>query len=238
MKYLIAGTARNISHSWERVKQSLFQLFQLEYSCVIVESNSEDNTVQLLNDWASVTPNVTIITLGTLEGSRTQRIARCRNEYLKYLDGHDYMLVVDLDEILVLNSDFKQQLDSCFARSDWDAIASNRRKHYYDIWALRSRELGCVDDCWEKLKNPVFFLQTGKFIGTRLEPDWDKYLTRFKKNIPSTSHWIECQSAFGGMALYKVSSITGRKYDGNKTCEHVSFHTGLRMFINPNFMSG
>jgi hypothetical protein len=58
------------------------------------------------------------------------------------------------------------------------------------------------------------------------------------KVIPSESAWIECQSAFGCMALYKTASIVNRRYDGRKTCEHVSFHAGLRIFINPTFISG
>jgi hypothetical protein len=40
------------------------------------------------------------------------------------------------------------------------------------------------------------------------------------------------------MALYKTKVVRGRRYNGDQTCEHVSFHEGLLMFINPGFISG
>jgi len=232
MRYLIAGTCRNITPTWERVKQSLFRIFDTvkEYTCVIVESNSNDNTLQLLNSWNA--PNVKILSLGNLNGSRTQRIARCRNEYLKYIDGHDMMLVVDLDDVLVIQPNFEEQLNSCFVRSDWDAIGSNRTGIYYDLWALRSKQLGFDFDCWDMLAR-----NDKKWIG-KIKNSYQHFVGQYFKVLIADGSWIECQSAFCGMALYKIPSIRRRVYDGNTTCEHVSFNSGLRMFINTKFMSG
>lgn len=38
--------------------------------------------------------------------------------------------------------------------------------------------------------------------------------------------------------FYKASSVRRRRYSGDSTCEHVSFNSGLKMFINPCFISG
>jgi glycosyltransferase involved in cell wall biosynthesis len=225
----VVGTARNISSSWTSVQKSLEIILDalIDYECIIIESNSSDNTLQLLHDW-SKNKNITVLSLGFLkEKERTKRIATCRNKYMEVIhdskNTYKYTLIIDLDESLQIEKDFKNQLDTCFLRSDWDAVASNRRGKYYDIWALRSKTLEIEYDCWEMVKK----------FGNR-----QKYVHNHQKIIPTTGDWIECDSAFGCMVLYKTNSIISRKYNGNITCEHVSFHQGLKMFINPAFISG
>ena len=230
MKYLIVGLARNIEHCWQETKRSLQKI---EEACgndcvsLIVESNSSDKTVALCVEWSG--QNRYFMPLGNLnEHVRTKRIAACRNEYMQFFenngffDSHDYLIVVDLDTSLAIEDDFKTQLSSCFVRDDWDAIASNRRGRYYDIWALRSAALGCTFDCWE---------MANKHRDV-------SYVRRFQTVICPKLAWIPCESAFGCMAIYKTKAIKGRRYDGSPTCEHVSFNMGLRMFINPEFISG
>jgi glycosyltransferase involved in cell wall biosynthesis len=237
MKFLVAGTARNITKTWDIAKLSLSRIFETiqNYTCVIVESNSDDNSLEVLQNWASEDSRRTVISLGNLEGLRTQRIARCRNKYLKYITDHDYLLVVDLDDVLRIQDTFKEQLESCFLRNDWDAIGSNRLYKYYDLWALRCEKLGVIDDILTK--NVSRFVQ-GKLRALTNEEYISCYVTPMQKNIPITDDWIECTSAFGGMALYKTFAIRGHWYNGDKTCEHISFNEGLRIFINPKFISG
>ena len=62
--------------------------------------------------------------------------------------------------------------------------------------------------------------------------------TRLCKNIPTSTGFIPCTSAFGGMALYKTKAIKDKTYNGDETCEHISFHKGLKMYINSEFISG
>jgi hypothetical protein len=206
-----------------------------------VESNSNDTTLQKLREWSNEKQHV--LSLGHLnEPSRTKRIAAARNAYMNwfenhgYFDTYDYMLVVDLDSSLRIESDFQKQLHSCMIRDDWDGIGSNRRGRYYDIWALRSDALGCTFDCWEMVSKPV------KFGILTVKPPYHeqvkKFVYAFQNVIPPTQEWIPCKSAFGCMALYKVKSVMNRVYNGDTTCEHISFHSGLRMFINPAFISG
>jgi hypothetical protein len=231
MKYIIVGLARNIAHCWEQTNRSLLKI---QAACggdcvtLIVESNSTDGTRDILKAWEGA--NKIVLNLGELsEPVRTKRIAQCRNAYMDFFESHGFfdshgcMIVVDLDTSLEIEDEFKQQLESCFVRDDWDAIASNRRGRYYDIWALRSEALGCTFDCWE--------------MANRLK-DVDKYIRRFQKPIYPKLEWIPCTSAFGCMALYKTQAIRGKRYNGDRTCEHVSFNKDLRMFIHPGFISG
>ena len=237
MKFLVAGTARNIIKTWDIAKVSLSRIFETieNYTCVIVESNSDDTSLEVLQNWASEDSRRTVISLGNLEGLRTQRIARCRNEYLQYITDHDYLLVVDLDDILRIQDTFKEQLQSCFTRNDWDCIGSNRLGKYYDLWALRCEKLGVIDDILSK--NTPRFIK-GRFRILTHEEYFSRYVTPLRKNIPIDSEWIYCTSAFGGMVLYKTSAIQGHIYNGDTTCEHISFNEGLRIFINPKFISG
>ena len=155
---------------------------------------------------------------------------------MKYITDHEYLLVIDLDDILNIQNNFQEQLNSCFLRNDWDCIASNRLGEYYDIWALRSYELGIDFDCWEMANKYGITKLTSR--GFQKIRDRKNYVDKFMVNIPQNSKWIICQSAFGGMALYKTSAIKSKKYNGDKTCEHVELNKDLRIYINPKFISG
>jgi len=59
-------------------------------------------------------------------------------------------------------------------------------------------------------------------------------------SIPWDSDWIEVDSAFGGLALYRASCLRGCFYssEGREVCEHVVLHrkikdNGGKIFINP-----
>lgn len=237
---LIAGTARDITKTWGRASKSLDIIFDAvgEYQCVVIESNSSDDTLAVLNRWAAKDATRRhVVSLGTVDiKKRTARIAACRNAYMDYFtreqmwDNAEHLMVLDIDNVLSVDRNFKDQLQTCFERDDWDGVASNRRGLYYDIWALRSRALGCTFDCWEM----VFKIDKQGTEKERVA----KYVTAFKKHIPPTDPWIPCESAFGAMAIYKTAAVRERRYNGNKTCEHVPFNEGLHMFINPALISG
>jgi hypothetical protein len=176
---------------------------------------------------------MTIISQGLTGGSRTVRIAKARNEYMNFFRNHglfdsfSYLLVIDLDNALEIQHDFQEQLNSCLEKESWDMIASNRIGPYYDIWALRSKKLGIEYDCWDMVTK-----------NGHTKDAIQNFVSKFQVPILRTDPWIPCESAFGGMALYKTKSISNRVYNGDKTCEHVSFNDGLNIFINPKFISG
>jgi hypothetical protein len=63
--------------------------------------------------------------------------------------------------------------------------------------------------------------------------------------IPETADWIEVDSAYGGISIYRKVAIEGAEYSGwsgHPTCEHVSLNAeirskGFRIFINPRFVN-
>jgi hypothetical protein len=65
--------------------------------------------------------------------------------------------------------------------------------------------------------------------------------------IPQDGEWIEVDSAFGGLAIYRRDCLRHARYIGlNKTgreiCEHVPFHMALRkrgsrIFVNPKLIN-
>jgi len=259
MNLLIAGTGRDIEKYWPNTIKSLDIIFSSvdDYRCVFVESNSSDNTLNSMNEWALTDNRRTILSLGNLTDiSRTVRIAKCRNKYLQYFkennlfDEFDYILVIDLDDVLNIEVNFKEQLESCFKITEWDAIASNRKDKYYDIWALRSNSeiLNCDFDCinipYQKIQRYCPYTKKNilsKVLDNSKYPYLKKYLddpSILCKHIPTDFGFIECTSAFGGMAIYKTKVIKDRLYDGYTTCEHISFHIGLKIYINSKFISG
>ena len=73
----------------------------------------------------------------------------------------------------------------------------------------------------------------------------NKYIHVFDKF--DTGQRLEVDSAFGGIAIYKVSIIGDCKYigsydDGTELCEHVPFHqcikeNGGKIYINTDFLT-
>lgn len=65
--------------------------------------------------------------------------------------------------------------------------------------------------------------------------------------LPPDSEWIEVDSAFGGLAIYRRQAIGDARYvgvneKGEELCEHVPFHSelrrrGCRIFINPGLIN-
>jgi hypothetical protein len=66
-------------------------------------------------------------------------------------------------------------------------------------------------------------------------------------SIAENSDWIEVDSAFGGLAVYRRDALDDAEYVGldelgNELCEHVTFHSILkskdrRIFINPKLIN-
>lgn len=102
---------------------------------------------------------------------------------------------------------------------------------YYDLWALRSSVLHIDYDCW-------FDRHVSSIRG-----NCDSYEVRIDASAPI----LPVNSSFNGLALYSVAALRGQaprcRYDGERTCEHVSFHLclrerGLRIGIAPFLIQG
>jgi GR25 family glycosyltransferase involved in LPS biosynthesis len=234
----IGCSARDIEKSWCQAKKSLELIFSSldDYMFVAVESNSSDDSRNVLRQFCSVDPKRRLLVElepDSVEKTRPQRIARARNIYLDHLDVREWpiLIVADIDDILEVDCDFKNQFDACFVRDDWDCVAANRRGPYYDSWALRSKALGITSD-------PLLFLDADPRAADPATRAIAAEEHLYQKVIDPASPWIPCESVFGGLAIYKTKAIGKNRYDGDVTCEHVSFNAGLRCFIVPSLISG
>lgn len=254
-KVLFGGCARNNGAHLDKsltLMEEMRQLFSPESIICIIENDSTDNTVEKLQQFEQTHNNVYIYKFNGLAQKvpkRTVRLAFCRNFIVniiqsKYAD-FDYFINIDLDNILC--NDTINGLKRCFEiEQPWDALFANSLPVYYDIWALRSKQLGITYDCWDRIHHDA---QKGIPYYISKVP----HVKAFQKTINPEDNLIEVQSAFGGFGIYKVAAIRDCKYVGeiaqcefNETtacnaecCEHVHFHYDMisknnaKLFIAP-----
>jgi hypothetical protein len=131
---LVTGLVRNCAHSIradiQRVQSAVQGLGRLRW--LLIESDSDDGSVDELNKLAEEQSDFKFISLGELRSSkpfRTDRLAFCRNVYLAelhenpaYLDV-DFLLVADFDGINTLLT--PAAMRSCWHRNGWDVCAAN-----------------------------------------------------------------------------------------------------------------
>ena len=213
----------------------------------IVESDSLDKTIDILQSIAAKNSDFKFQTFGDLESSiknRWERIAFCRNACLQILlndpelKSVKYFAVADLDGVnSIINRD---AVLSCWIRDDWDVCTANQKAPYYDVFALRHNNWS-PNDCWK-------FEGELKALGIHPILAREEAIYKRQRRIPSSSDWIRVDSAFGGLAIYKREILGEAKYegrlpDGSIVCEHVPFHeslgsNGARIFINTRLING
>lgn len=242
--FLVVGVVRDCARSLAievaRMMRALSGARQIHF--FLVESDSTDDTIKVLQAIRASTPCFSFISLGSLDATypaRTDRIAACRNAYLDKIrqcptySAIDYVVVADWDGVnnLITSS----AIESCWSRLDWDVCTANQNGYYYDIWALR-----------HALWSPNDFELAKKFLRAhgvgRYRSQIAVVMSRMI-SISLDSPWIPVESAFGGLAIYKRSAIescsySGRLPTGETVCEHVPLHmqinsNGGRIFVNP-----
>jgi len=255
----IVGTVSNVGNKVEKDLNRVISAF-CEFKILrvyLVESDSNDNTINILRKMKKKDNKIDYISLGNLRKlipDRIDRIRYCRNVYINYLrslsenEYPDYVAVVDLDG---MNSKLTYRaVNSSFSTSDWDVVAANQSGGYYDIFALRADgwQVGNCFDELQILKNEIIAkLQTEYkscskfqihklFDQARVQAIYSKM-----RKIDSSHPWISVSSAFGGLAIYK--SYVFKKFDyenslKSNNSEHVEFHekikkSGGKIFINP-----
>jgi hypothetical protein len=247
-KFLICGLVRNCATTVEADVARIGRAFAAcgNVRWLVIESDSTDDTVSVLDRLESTHRTFSYLSLGHLQQqlpSRTERIAFCRNTYLErlfqdpsYADV-EYVVVCDLDG---LNSELTSlAVASCWTRDDWDVCTANQRGPYYDIFALR-HDAWCPADCWQQL---VFL---DRFRSNNHKNLYASVLS-LMVTIPPDSDWIKVNSAFGGLAIYRKEVLRGMRYsgkapDGADICEHVPLNleitsNGGRIFLNPGLIN-
>lgn len=247
-KVLITGLIRDGAHCIQRDIEKLLSAAKIfkDVHVLVIESDSQDQTLNRLASLAARNTQIRYVSLGQLKDifpSRTDRLAHCRNTYLAELRNNplyadvDYVIVADLDGMNdLLNSD---SLASCWDVSeDWCVITANQEDSYYDIWALRHSDW-CPDDCQALLARlePLFGHETALSLAVESR----------QIRISPSRPLIPVQSAFGGLAIYTASAMQcgayrGQDENGNEVCEHVSLHlqmtkAGHAIYLNPRLIN-
>ena len=245
---LIVGTVRNceskLRETYSRLQKS-FVDFDVDW--LLVESDSDDRTVSILQELARENSKFTYKSFGNLRDKmpfRTQRLAYCRNWYtheaadLGKYDHIQFVVAADFDGINNLIT--RDAVNSCWNFSDWDVVSANQRGKYYDIWCLRHISWS-RNDCWKDYKE----LRDKGFSHKKAARK--AVFSRMIKINPK-SNWIEVDSAYGGLTIYKKEAFIAGEHiwqdeNGNETCEIVAYHedirqAGFRIFINPKLING
>jgi len=223
LSFSVVGLARNIEtplkFNLKRVEE-LRKISSLTWA--IYSNDNTDATLSILEEYKQ--PNDTIIHEdlgkkfhGSIEcTNRYADMAYYRNQYLKYIGG-DYTIVMDFD-IGGFSYDGLAQSVYFMETQNIDCIGSNSllyREHngkiqrlYYDTLAYRrtNRERG------------------------KPHPGEELNLMNFNKGEPL----VKVQSCFGGIAIYKTSSLIGKTYMPDD-CDHVTINRELsQVYMNPS----
>lgn len=243
----IVGIVRNIEKSlkkdYERLTKAFSRFEHIDF--FVVESGSTDKSNKALEQLSNEKDNFKYECLAIdHEIIRTSNMATARNAYLAYLredsrlSQYQYVVVADFNKLN--NKLDKNAVDSCWSNSAWDVVTANQSGRYYDIWALR-HPIWSPNDCWESL---TFYKKYLKFPERALT-----YSLRARSiRIPKDAEWIEVDSAFGGLAIYKselldsAANYRGVSFEGKAVCEHVSFNnelreSGARIYLNPRLIN-
>jgi len=243
-KIVFIGCARNCDSSLQKSIEVMSKLGDnfLEYKLIVAGNNSEDNTLHLLNDLKKSYP-LDFYSFGDLDSSmslRTQRLSYCRNFLLDKakLLNYDYICVADLDGVFNESLELESFFSSWAFEECWDGCFPINDGIYYDLWALRHSEL-IPEDFSIRMNRAVYSLSEPNIADIYLKP-----LQNINFNL--LKGWLEVDSAFGGMGIYKSKSLTHVRYWGvdneNEICEHVILHQKMKtlhsakLYINPQFM--
>jgi hypothetical protein len=240
---VVVGCVRNGAKTVRRAVETLARATAgfANVQFLVVESDSNDSTLAELARLREQSERFEFVCLGALAEripARTERIAHCRNRYLEELrtnarySSADYVMVADFDGV---NNDLRREaVETCWsANVAWDVVTANQRDAYYDIWALRHPDW-CPVDCHEQYARlrGIFGHPRALMISIH---------SRMARLSP-TAAWIEVDSAFGGLAIYRREALLVGSYSGvlggEPICEHVPLHAqlrakGFRIFINP-----
>ena len=247
-KILVVGLTKN---SAETIKEEISRIYSalMKFEDVhffVIESDSDDNTIEKLLELKVELKNFRYHSLGIIKEKmplRTERIAYCRNRYLDEIKSNvlykdiEYVIMADLDGMNDLIAE--EAFLSCWDKEDWDVCTANQRGPYYDVWPLRHKHWS-PNDCWAQYK---FFVKNG------LSVKKSKFAAVYSRMVEIDEHldWIEVDSAFGGLAVYRRETLSDVRYIGvdecgEEICEHLSLNAqikskGYRIFINPKLIN-
>lgn len=229
MKFFVVGLVREGEKKVQREIENLMACFSFPDSrFFVVESDSTDNTIKVLESIKHKYSEFDFISLGQLSSTIPERVSRitlCRNEYLRRFyevsDSFDYLVVADLDG--VNRKLTKNRISQVLSLQNWSMVSANQLGPYYDLWALRATNW-LTEDCHHSFKRD---LESGKGI----RRSFFKYFVAPMFPV-ARSGLVEVTSAFGGLAIYRREDLVGGFYSefnhsGEIQCEHVNFNSAI-----------
>lgn len=246
----IRNCSNHLEESFFHIKE--FQSLFKSVAFFGAENDSIDNSFEIAKKYSS-SLNGEIFKfkdLSSLYKIRTHRLAFLRNFLLNKSRVYDYVIVIDMDSIMK-NFDING-LKSCFEYdlNSWDGLGANCNNKYYDIWTLRNDSLNY--DCWDRVNHEV---QNGRLRQFSIKD----HVSKHQIKINPSSELIPVKSCFGGMMIYKTSSLINCNYSGvpkkcesskikwntlciSEICEHVNLNyeaiekNKAKFFINSNLI--
>ncbi len=212
----IVGCVRNCGKYIDSVFENISNMAKMfdETRVVIALGESTDDTEPKLNALRAKYSSHFSITLlrNPTEKNipvRPGRISAGRNTILKYIrlmkqhkndpaTEWKYMIMLDMDDVTSTPIDMEVFRNALRRDSEWDAISFNA-PNYYDIWALSYKPY--TISCWNwgiHSQHVVHFMSQD--IQARL-------------NTLQPDELFECESAFNGLAIYKLDKFLDCNYD-------------------------
>ncbi len=252
-KVIICGLTRDCATMIPHLRQKLQQWSTnfKDYSVVIVENDSRDNTRSLLLDWQRDEPNrVHILGCGlnqpscklclpktethTPDQKRIEKMVYLRNLYLEYIKNNDdlfydykYVMVVDMDILSYAFDDGFRSTGLAFEQDPTlDAVSS------FGVSQLTIKGLNYT----------VLSIFDPYAMCSPETPSWanDILMNAFKWYEYGDA-LVKVKSSFSGLTLYRKQSFTRSKYStfsnpyNEPVCEHVGLHTQMNNIkLNPS----
>lgn len=245
---LVVGTIRNgstqVVSDLKRIMNALNFVGQAR--ALVIESDSEDDTVHNLEMLSREDPRIRHLSLGNIEPLLPDRIARlrfCRNRYITEIRENELyksftiIAVADLDGI-------NSKIDSTYFKIGlqtlqfFDAVAANQLGPYYDVLALRH-------PYWSPNNWMSEFNFLSQYLGSRRAKIHS--LSNRQIRIPSHLPPIKVESAFGGLCLYRRWVFEELDYNQENSeiegeIDHVTLSRKIRtlggnIVIHPGFIN-
>jgi len=200
----------------------------------IIDSDSDDGTKEFckkIKQNETIDEFIEIDNLSDKYQSRIKKLAFCRNEGLKQIKkifkepSLFLPMDMDIDLFKFMDNEKFNNLLKYFIMNEIDALFPFSIPYYYDIFALRKKgwvngnDVNKADWLKKTLILGSFFINYFYIIRKQYSPN------KFRNDL------INVESAFGGMAMYKIekSEILNNTYkwdltNSSKVCEHIFFN--------------
>jgi hypothetical protein len=266
-RLVVAGCARDCAPHLGKVFANLRTLTSHFESSAMVwaHNDSQDDTRAALEGFCRQQAHAQLLHLDGLQvqaPQRTVRLAIARNALLATLrqwpqvQDHHWLVMVDMDDVNAQPWPMEPMLAAMQRmqeRPDVVGIFPNQLGLYYDMWALREAQR-CPGDVWAET------FQIAMQSKCSDEAAFEQGMKRRLFELPTDAAPMAVDSAFGGFGIYRLSAVLNNlaPYCGEtvqawgpshapqlarwQTCEHVSFHLGLRqqggrLFVMPGMVN-